>query len=176
MKLEVSKKTALKEYMKAGSEGRDLLESLFGPEALKVDVMKDIKCFDDILDLNDMDVKSYTEELQGLPLDEQSYRSLKLIVATYNQGWRPNWADVDEPKYFPWFDVEDLLLLRVGISDHLGGYANRGANAGPVAVLSYNVPSDSSANRGSRLAFKKREHAIRAGELFAHIYADWMVG
>lgn len=39
----------------------------------------------------------------GFTKDEIAYRKLKTIAEALNEGWRPNWADSNEYKYWPWF-------------------------------------------------------------------------
>lgn len=42
----------------------------------------------------------------GFTKDEIAYRKLKTVAEALNEGWRPNWEDTNEYKYFPWFYVE----------------------------------------------------------------------
>lgn len=39
----------------------------------------------------------------GFTKDEIAYRKLKTIAEALNEGWRPDWANSNEYKYWPWF-------------------------------------------------------------------------
>ena len=39
----------------------------------------------------------------GFTKDEITYRKLKTIAEALNEGWRPDWANSKEYKYWPWF-------------------------------------------------------------------------
>lgn len=39
----------------------------------------------------------------GFAKDEIAYRKLKTIAKALNEGWRPDWANSNEYKYWPWF-------------------------------------------------------------------------
>lgn len=41
----------------------------------------------------------------GFTKDEITYRKLKTIAEALNEGWRPDWANSNEYKYWPWFCV-----------------------------------------------------------------------
>lgn len=41
----------------------------------------------------------------SLPADEQAYQMIKAIVAHANNGWKPNWEDINEMKYWPRFKM-----------------------------------------------------------------------
>ena len=41
----------------------------------------------------------------GFTNDEIAYRKLKTIAEALNEGWRPDWANSNEYKYWPWFGI-----------------------------------------------------------------------
>lgn len=92
----------------------------------------------------------------GFTKDEIAYRKLKTIAEALNEGWRPNWDDSDEYKYWPWFVYNPAYA----------GFANAHANY---------AASDSYAYFGSRLCYKTRELAAYAGRTFEGLYNDYLL-
>lgn len=92
----------------------------------------------------------------GFTKDEIAYRKLKTIAEALNEGWRPNWADSIEYKYWPWF---------------VYNYAS----AGFSCAYTVNPASSTYANVGSRLCYKTRELATYAGRQFEGIYNDFLL-
>lgn len=92
----------------------------------------------------------------GLTKDEIAYMKLKIIAASLNKGWKPNWHDHSEWKYYPWFYMGD-----------------RDASAG-VGFSCFGCDyGRSSSSVGSRLCFKSSELAEYAGKQFEDIYRDY---
>lgn len=95
----------------------------------------------------------------GFTKDEMAYRKLKTIVEALNEGWRPNWLDSNEYKYWPWFYTEE----------------DRGANGGLACAYTNGAPSNSGTNIGSRLCFKTYDLATYAAKQFIDIYNDYLL-
>ena len=57
-----------------------------------------------------LDVVPSTINLEGIPKKYQdavrAHYQLIIIAEALNEGWVPDWNDGDQPKYFPWFDME----------------------------------------------------------------------
>lgn len=92
----------------------------------------------------------------GFTKDEIAYRKLKTVAEAINEGWRPNWADSNEYKYWPWFVYNSAAA---GFSY---SYANHAAS------LTYTYV-------GSRLCYKTRELAAYAGRQFEGLYNDFLL-
>lgn len=92
----------------------------------------------------------------GFTKDEIAYRKLKTIVEALNEGWRPDWANSNEYKYWPWF-------------------VSYGAAAGFSYGNTNYTASNTNANIGSRLCYKTRELATYAGRQFEGIYNDFLL-
>ncbi len=88
-----------------------------------------------------------------------AHYKLIIIAQALNDGWKPNWNDYDEYKYYPWFAIEadDKNHSGVGLSfrDYGRWYAH--------------------ADVGSRLCFKSRELAKYAATQFNELYKDYML-
>lgn len=95
----------------------------------------------------------------GFTKDEIAYRKLKTIAEALNEGWRPDWANSNENKYWPWFVYNT---------------ASAGFSYGDT-VNSASSASISSASVGSRLCYKTRELAAYAGRQFEGLYNDFLL-
>lgn len=93
----------------------------------------------------------------GFTKDEIAYRKLKTIAEALNEGWRPNWADSNEYKYWPWFVY------------------NSGASAGFSYANTDYAASYPYTSIGSRLCYKTRELAAYAGRQFEGLYNDFLL-
>ncbi len=123
----------------------------------KIDIKEQIKTFDDALAKVGETVEAFAARTALDAPDEVAYKKIKVIANALNQGWKPNWKDSNEYKYYPWFDFEDDNGSGLGLSyfGFVGGYS--------VSIV------------GSRLCYKTRSLAIYAGEQFAELYAQMMV-
>ena len=92
----------------------------------------------------------------GFTKDEIAYRKVKTIAEALNEGWRPNWADSNEYKYWPWFVYNP-------------------AYAGFSFAYTYYAASSAYTNFGSRLCYKTRELAAYAGRQFEGLYNDYLL-
>ena len=94
------------------------------------------------------------------PRIEAEIKLLHLAEAL-NEGWKPNWNDWNEYKYYPWFFV--------------GGPAHIGAAAGFGTVYSIIEASSTYTYLGSRLCFKTRALAEYAGRTFTALYEQFLL-
>lgn len=93
----------------------------------------------------------------GFTKDEIAYRKLKTIAEALNEGWRPDWANSNEYKYWPWFVY------------------NHGAHAGFAYADTFYAATNAYAVVGSRLCYKTRELATYAGRQFEGLYNDFLL-
>lgn len=100
--------------------------------------------------------------------DEIARRKLETITEALNEGWRPDWNNTDEPKYYPWF------YIKPGAGKDAEGKPN-GASAGLAYAYTYYAATHSDASIGSRLCFHERRTAAYAGDTFRDLYAQILV-
>ncbi len=81
-----------------------------------------------------------------------AFLKLTIIARALNEGWKPDWSDGSQRKWYPWFEWKSGF----GFSD--SSYVNWNANA----------------TVGSRLCFKTEELATYAGQQFIDIYQDFL--
>lgn len=154
--LQVEKANALKAYNKADKTLKEVLETLFGKENLSQKVTDRIKTFEDALA-----VVKVSENLRILldyngqdkqMISSQAHAKISIIAEALNEGWKPDFSNSNETKYYPW------LKFTPG-----------------VGFSSYDfVSAYSSSHVGSRLCFKTSDLAKYAAEQFQSIYNDFL--
>lgn len=82
-----------------------------------------------------------------------AHAKLVIITEALNDGWKPNWKDSNEWKYYPWFDMSSP-----------SGPAFHGCDG----WFSFSLV-------GSRLCFKSEELAEYAGKQFQKLYRQYFV-
>jgi len=147
--LEISKKNVLNAYDKADKSQQSLLINLFGEDLFNRKITDVIKTFEDALDKSELTQEQF-DEMYGTSPQSQAFGKLEVIAKALNEGWKPNWGNSSEYKYYPWFKLQG------GFSFHrFDFYCTR-------------------SGVGSRLCFKSRELAEYAGNQFLSIYKTYM--
>ena len=129
------------------------------------DIPSRVKSYADackVLGIEPMDEEGM--KAQGFRKDEIARRKLETITEALNEGWKPNWADTNEYKYYPWFYIE---------------VTEDGNTSGAHAGLSYSGTNYAASNThtyiGSRLCFHDRDTARYAGRTFTDLYAQILI-
>lgn len=153
--LQIKQDSLLVAFRNAGKEGKQVLSDLFGKQVALYDNITDrVKSFEDACQV--LGISTNVPEVKGLPRKHQKaiIANYKLIVIAeaLNEGWKPNWQDSDEYKYYPWFDMSNP--------------------AGVGCSNSHITASYTAANIGSRLCLKNRELAIYFGQTFTDLFND----
>lgn len=131
------------------------------------DITNRVKSYADackVLGIEPMDEDSM--KAQGFRPDEIARRQLETITEALNEGWKPNWADTDEYKFYPWFYIKVSEVQTEGTS---------GAFAGLSYALTNSAATSTNAYIGSRLCFHDRETARYAGRTFTDLYAQILI-
>lgn len=109
------------------------------------DITNRVKSYADackVLGIEPMDEDSM--KAQGFRPDEIARRQLETITEALNEGWKPNWADTDEYKFYPWFYIEVSEVQTEGTYGAAAGlscaYASRGYGCECVLRLSALLP------------------------------------
>lgn len=153
--LQIKQDSLLVAFRNAGKEGKQVLSDLFGKQVALYDNITDrVKSFEDACQV--LGISTNVPEVKGLPRKHQkaiiaNYK-LIIIAEALNEGWKPNWQDSDEYKYYPWFDMSNP--------------------AGVGFSFTYFTASSTAANIGSRLCLKNRELAIYFGQTFTDLFND----
>jgi hypothetical protein len=100
-------------------------------------------------------------DVSALPKKHQkaliAHYKLIIIAEALNEGWQPNWNDMNEYKYFPWFRVKADAKRPGGFGFSDSGYVSWAA----------------STHVGSRLCFKTSALALYAGKQFEKLYKEY---
>lgn len=83
----------------------------------------------------------------------QAHAKIVIIARALNEGWKPDWSNTNQVKYYPWFKYSPGSGFSYGDygSDWTDSYV------------------------GSRLCFKSRELAKYAGKQFEQLYKDYFL-
>ena len=153
--LQIKQDSLLAAFRNAGKEGKQVLSDLFGKQVALYDNITDrVKSFEDACQV--LGISTNVPEVKGLPRKHQKaiIANYKLIVIAeaLNEGWKPNWQDSDEYKYYPWFDMSNPAGVGYSATIHAASATNAGV--------------------GSRLCLKNRELAIYFGQTFTDLFND----
>lgn len=132
-------------------------------------IMAKVKTFEDAVKIlyGSYDEKKFKEKTSQLFPDELAYRKLKIIIEALNEGWKPDWSNIDEDKWYPYFYAKKRALF--------GGDAFFGASFGFASARATNVPADASTYIGSRLCFKSEKLADYAATQFIDLYNQFLM-
>lgn len=133
------------------------------------DIRDRVKSYADackVLGIGEMDEKAM--KACGFRPDEIARRKLETITEALNEGWRPDWNNTEQYKYYPWF------YIKPGQGKDPDGKPH-GAFAGLSFAYTAYAASYTGANIGSRLCFHVRELAAYAGDTFRDLYAQILV-
>jgi hypothetical protein len=148
--LKISRANALQAYKKADKNGKDMLSQLFGDQVkLSADITERVKTFEDVC--MEKGVKSESYECVPSSTEDrylQNFRKLLLIVEVLNEGWKPDFSNQTEYKYYPWLKY----AAGSGFSYYVYGYDHT------CSLV------------GSRLCYKSAELAKYAAKQFQDIY------
>lgn len=119
--------------------------------------MPKIKTFEGACKALKIDPKKALPIVTGVPEKHQeaivAHAKLIIIAEALNDGWKPNWKNSNEYKYYPWFYMNSGSGLAFGVCD--ADYSNSSV--------------------GSRLCFKSSELAEYAGKTFKKLYEQYFV-
>ena len=119
--------------------------------------MSKIKTFEAACKKLKIDPEKCLPDVKGMPEHHQdstiAYAKLVIIAEALNDGWKPDWSNMEEWKYYPWFDMSS------GSGLSFLGFAD-------LYSLSF---------VGSRLCFKSAELAKYAVTQFKDLYEKYFV-
>lgn len=115
-----------------------------------------------------------------------AYFKLGIITAALNEGWKPDFTNDEEYRYYPWLclwtneeqeqktdawkDERNLQLWFGGGSSYVGAYC------GLASAPSLSAWSLAAARLSARLAHKTEELAIYSGKQFTELWANYTTG
>ncbi len=123
--------------------------------------LETIKTYEDICKLDGVDPIASLPYQNPVNSEEAAVNNFSKVIRInriLNDGWKPDWSNWDEYKYYPWFEMD---------SDETGSGSG-------FSYLGYDCALDHS-TVGSRLVYKTRELAKFAGTVFLEEYKGYMV-
>jgi hypothetical protein len=158
--LQVEKTQVQTVYSKATPQEKSLLESLFGKDVISVNIMDRVKSFEDACQIvqpsENLKVLLNYPGIDKIMNTARAGAKLMIITKALNEGWFPDWTNVDEYKYYPWFYMDKNKYS-------------------PSGFGLYDVAYDrSNSDVGSRLCFKSEELAKYAATQFNDLYKEYL--
>ena len=98
---------------------------------------------------------------QGFRPDEVARRKLETITEALNEGWKPDWNNTEQYKYYPYFYIRENAKAK--------------GNAGLSCAYTFNAATNTPAHIGSRLCFHDRDTARYAGNTFTELYEQILI-
>ncbi len=144
----IDKKTAIRLYDESPDWFKEQLEKEYGKNFFDGKSFLYIETFEDACEAIDIHPDDVYHDRDSI--DEIAYKKLKVIIIAVNNGWKPNWKNENEKKWFPWF----VLSSGFGFSGSLYLYANAYSSV------------------GSRLCLESKEKADYVGQQFIDLYKD----
>ena len=121
-----------------------------------MEIIEKIKTYEDALkETGRPDVPDMSAFPEDMRKHFTALYKMVVIVEALNEGWKPDWNNTDERKYFPWFWISPSSFA-------FGG--------------SFYVCERADAGSGSRLALKSEELADYCGRQFVDIWKDIQLG
>ena len=189
--LKINAEKALKAYKSADSNGRLILEQLFGEELFNPkNIMDRVKTFEDAMNELGSEhklVTLYESFMKDIPEkddfdnDVASYLKLRIVVAALNEGWEPQFTE-DEYRWYPYFYLytkEEYNRLNEDEKKKCRVVGRSSNNAGVLCGVAYAYSnyawSSSFTVYGCRLAFRTEELAEYCGKQFIDIWMDYLI-
>lgn len=98
---------------------------------------------------------------QGFRPDEVARRKLETITEALNEGWKPDWNNTDQYKYYPYFYIRENAKAK--------------AHAGLASAPTIRTASFTTAILGSQLCFHDSDTARYAGNTFTELYEQILI-
>lgn len=106
-------------------------------------------------------INEQNAKAQGFRSDEIARRKLETIAAALNEGWKPDWNNTDQYKYYPYFYIQEN--------------AKGKGSAGLSYASAYHSAATTFALIGSRLCFYASRLARYAGNQFTDLYEQILI-
>lgn len=152
--LNINQAQAVKLFKQTREEFQQTLISTFGAECFNEKITDRIKTFEDACNHAGID-RAMVFNATDTP-DVVAYKKIKVIVSVLNEGWKPNWKDYRQDKWFI--------------------YAYYGAYAGLWYAYAISTPAIASTSLGSRVCFHSEELADYFGRQFFDLYKEFIIG
>ena len=143
-------------------EGNGSIFDYFYKEEDYEEITDRVKTYEDACKVLGVEpINEQNAKAQGFRSDEIARRKLETIAAALNEGWKPDWNNTDQYKYYPYFYIQENTKGK--------GYA------GLSYASAYAAAAIASASFGSRLCFYASRLARYAGNQFTDLYEQILI-
>ncbi len=130
--LQVVQGNAITAYKNADEFGKKILADLFGKDKLELSITERVKTFENACEVLGIDPDlglSCSKSGAYKEIDNISaYAKIIIIVKALNEGWKPNWNDDIQYKWYPWMKYDSASSsFRFFVSDVDYSYAFAGS-------------------------------------------------
>ena len=142
-------------------EGNGSIFDYFYKEEDYEEITDRVKTYEDACKVLGVEpINEQNAKAQGFRSDEIARRKLETIAAALNEGWKPDWNNTDQYKYYPYFYIQENA---------------KGASAGLSCASTLNAATYTAAAFGSRLCFYASRLARYAGNQFTDLYEQILI-
>lgn len=143
-------------------EGNGSIFDYFYKEEDYEEITDRVKTYEDACKVLGVEpINEQNAKAQGFRPDEIARRKLETIAAALNEGWKPDWNNTDQYKYYPYFYIQEN--------------AKGKGSAGLSCALANSAASNTSAYIGSRLCFYASRLARYSGNQFTDLYEQILI-
>lgn len=143
-------------------EGNGSIFDYFYKEEDYEEITDRVKTYEDACKVLGVEpINEQNAKAQGFRSEEIARRKLETIAAALNEGWKPDWNNTDQYKYYPYFYIQEN--------------AKDKGSAGLSCATTIRAASSSIALLGSRLCFYASRLARYAGNQFTDLYEQILI-
>lgn len=143
-------------------EGNGSIFDYFYKEEDYEEITDRVKTYEDACKVLGVEpINEQNAKAQGFRSDEIARRKLETIAAALNEGWKPDWNNTDQYKYYPYFYIQEN--------------AKGKGSAGLSYAATLDAATHTSALIGSRLCFYASRLARYASNQFTDLYEQILI-
>lgn len=143
-------------------EGNGSIFDYFYKEEDYEEITDRVKTYEDACKVLGVEpINEQNAKAQGFRSDEIARRKLETIAAALNEGWKPDWNNTDQYKYYPYFYIQEN--------------AKGKGSAGLSYATTASAATYASAALGSRLCFYASRLARYASNQFTDLYEQILI-
>lgn len=143
-------------------EGNGSIFDYFYKEEDYEEITDRVKTYEDACKVLGVEpINEQNAKAQGFRSDEIARRKLETIAAALNEGWKPDWNNTNQYKYYPYFYIQENAKGK--------GFA------GLSCASTLSAASSTDAYIGSRLCFYASRLARYAGNQFTDLYEQILI-
>lgn len=142
-------------------EGNGSIFDYFYKEEDYEEITDRVKTYEDACKVLGVEpINEQNAKAQGFRSDEIARRKLETIAAALNEGWKPDWNNTDQYKYYPYFYIQENA---------------KGKGSAGLSYATTHYTAATAAPFGSRLCFYASRLARYASNQFTDLYEQILI-